>query len=123
MNARPRSQRVFLIYAALVCLCVSDGVGPRLVPYPAAKAARLTRVAPAKGSLDRPAFIADNSNGSSHRAGEASDSLNKLPVHYAPPLTSSQSTPEGYLDFSLTPGRHLPSPVSLRHGRAPPRTA
>lgn len=123
MKERTQGLRALLIYTALLCLCVSDGVGPRLVPYPDRENARSTRPQAVENSTGRHASITEGepTPGAGHES--AGDTSKKLPVFYASAPSSSQSTGISQLAVSSTRSRRTSSTLSLRHGRAPPLPA
>lgn len=117
------SLRASLIYAALVCLCLSDGVGSRLVPYPKRETAGSARPEVVENPSGGQTSLAEDGPHSDVGLQAARDTFNKLPVFYATALSLSQSARSCRLAVIITRGRHLPTPVSLPQGRAPPRPA
>lgn len=117
---RPRIARACLIYTTLLCLCVSDGVGPRLVPYPASPEAYVRaqaataepggageRLGEADGEVCREDFTAD-------------DAAKKLPASAAPETSFDRSALARRRAAEAARPGHVPCSLSLRAGRAPP---
>ena len=114
--------RAFVVFASLVSLCISDGIGPRLIPFPsrerpepAAFAANATgagrlsavRTAPRAASGYEPKTVSPVWNNAS---------LDRAAV--SPPAVRPAARPDLY----ASPGYSFHTPSSTR-GRAPPRNS
>lgn len=114
--------RAFFIYAALLCLCVSDGVGPRLLPYPAS-AESPTRNQTSPGESSAPGNQRDSKESEVGRLkAQAGDTFKKLPVFSAPEISLIKLAQTCPADGNLSPPSHTPAFASLRLGRAPPQS-
>jgi len=123
--SRPLRIRALLIYAALACLCVSDGVGPRLLPYPShavAPTASPTEAARHSAAEDSPAerraFAGED--GGAHRLSKAGDTFKKLPVFGTAEADLWKSSPARQAAGNLSPPDKISAPSSTRFGRGPP---
>ena len=120
-----RRARALIIYAALVCLCVSDGVGPRLLPYPtqpAALAADEDHVSnqPLTESSSSESPRAAQEGGSRPKLVRAGDAFKKLPVFASPELSLIRLDPGRRKPGDLSPPSRASALPSLRPGRGPP---
>lgn len=119
---RPGISRAFLIYAALICLCISDGVGPRLLPYPASTESN----APRQTAHGAPSDFESQSDSDEGEVGRETskdgDAFKKLPVFSAPETTLIKSALTRQRAGDLSPPGHIPCSTSFRSGRAPPLT-
>ena len=119
---RPGISRAFLIYTALICLCISDGVGPRLLPYPASTQSNVFR----QTAHGAPSDLKSQSDSDESEVGRETskdgDDFKKLPVLSAPGTTLIKSALARQRAGDLSPPGHTPGSTSLRSGRAPPLT-
>jgi hypothetical protein len=116
--------RALVLYAALACLCVSDGIGPRLIPFPASS----PHLSPARAGFShylddfggRPAAPSATSPPFALKLSKAGDAFKKTPVFSAPdfalPRTALPQQTKRHYDYLHT---HHAS-LRLRCGRAPP---
>jgi hypothetical protein len=117
--------RALILYAALACLCVSDGIGPRLIPFPAsagphrhAFGAGQPRASDySAGGPASPAATAPPTNLKLSRAGDA---FKKIPVFSAPDFALPQATPLRRAIHHLSHSFTRRASLRLRFGRAPP---
>jgi hypothetical protein len=118
----PRKVRALFVYAALACLCVSDGVGPRLLPYPtlARDKVALRSVADSTRWQSSPHITSAAVPAKQLKAG---DSLKKIPVFSAPDFTFVETTLARSLVGDLSPPSLSTVSPSHRMGRAPPAFA
>lgn len=123
MKARPYSPRAFLIYAALVCLCISDGIGPRLVPYPASGGGEAARQVDGSDSPGWGSLALTVGLDSTHQHQGAGHAFKKLPIFYAPPFISTRSSLIIQAAACLPSHRHISIPPLLPSDRGPPRLA
>lgn len=127
MAARQHSTRAVLIYAALIFLCVSDGVGPRLVPFTIidskAEPSSLQAGSPQHLShnveTNRNALRQKNSPDSTAQPTLA-DEVNKLPIFFASELCLVYSTQICERAGGLNRRLQISIATSLKEGRGPP---
>ena len=128
-KARPRIKRGILIICALVSLCLSDGVGPRLMPLPVPEAApasaELRQVndpaassvpSPAKGSSPRVVMAAAAQN----RAGSPDQQV-QTAIHAPQGMFEAPAVVSLKVHGDYGPLLSFSAPVSRPPGRGPPR--
>lgn len=114
--------KALLVFASLVLLCVSDGIGPRLLPYPSSEAEGFSRVpgtalcGAATDGTSAPSVESDALVGHADKAVTpiwGGSSSGKIAVS---PPQGDQPPPDFYAppDYSF-------SLASSPQGRAPPR--
>ena len=128
-QGRPKVWRAFLIHAALLCLCVSDGVGPRLVPYyvspvySAETASGRTRPASA-GASERTRTPPSVASGAViPKTSKAGDAFKKLTFFAAPYISLIPAVPAQRKAADLSRPANTSVCLPLHFGRAPPRPA
>ena len=121
--------RALLIIGALVSLCLSDGVGPRLMPLPVSDAA--TASAEAQQGIDPAASRAPSpKKGSGPRIEMAATAQNRAGARHQQAPTATHA-PQGMLEAPAViilkvrgaygPLLSFTAPVSRPPGRGPPR--
>lgn len=122
-QARTGSTRALLICAALACLCASDGVGPRLLPYPALTHSRAAAHHAAQQSPNRQGQTEADQGDPAAETVKAGDASSKLPVFSTRGVSFIRPAAPGLMAGAAG---HLPpptAPATLRAGRAPPSRA
>lgn len=129
-QTRSNTVRLLLIISSLLSLCVSDGVGPRLLPLPGAQESVLTAQSQL-GSYASSTRTPTPSGRLSQRMEMASGSQFRAGNHHQDTQHATHAL-QGVLDKAVNllegapnnygPLQSLAAPVSLRRGRAPPRT-
>lgn len=108
--------RALVVFASLVSLCVSDGIGPRLVPYPSQ--ATPERAAPAARARLLSTVRSEARAASEHQPKAITPVWNNASLACAaisPPAVSLSAPPDLY----DSAGYFARTPSSTR-GRAPP---
>lgn len=113
--------RTALIYVALVCLCLSDGVGPRLVPYPATHGVSSGDQAKRCEATERDAKPDADEYEIGNSPFAADDAFEKLSVFSASETFLIQSPLAHRSSGGLNPSETSNTLTHLYHGRAPPR--
>lgn len=122
-QARTGSTRALLICAALACLCASDGVGPRLLPYPALTHSRADAFAPAQQSPHREGQTEADQRDPAAETVKAGDSSSKLPVFSTQGVSFIRPAARGLKVGAAGSVPRPTAPATLRAGRAPPSRA
>lgn len=123
MKAGPYSLRGVLIYVALACLCISDGIGPRLLPYPSAEGEGSARPALREAFAGQQGPLSEGGREASAEPGGTDYKVKKSQFFYASALPFTQSTLARRAANRPERREHVSAPPSLRRGRAPPRIA
>lgn len=111
--------RAFVVFASLVSLCVSDGIGPRLVPYPSQPTPE--RAAPAARASLLSAVRSETRAASEHQPKAVTPVWNNTALDRAaisPPTVRPAAQPDLY----DSPSYSFRNSSSTR-GRAPPRNS
>jgi hypothetical protein len=111
--------RAFVVFSSLVSLCVSDGIGPRLVPYPSQPATERAASAARESRLS--ALRSETRAASEHQPKAVTPVWNNAALDRAaisPPTVRPAAQPDLY----ASPGYSFRNPSSTR-GRAPPRNS
>ena len=120
--------KVLLILVVLVSLCVSDNVGPRLLPLPPIAVAASTPGPADHGLARSPAPSHDRAGGArvemlsatQRRAGAERQSP-QVAAHSPKFELVVPSRPHSLREESYPPSAESPAPFSRPKGRAPPR--
>lgn len=105
-----RRRSAIVIYLALICLCVSDGIGPRLVPYSVSLSA---------GDEKPDCLSLPEQSQGIHLWGE--DTVEKVPISLPPEVCFSQSILALQTTAGFTRNRLITTALSPRRERSPPR--
>ncbi|HLL77180.1 MAG TPA: hypothetical protein VK421_18145 [Pyrinomonadaceae bacterium] len=116
--------RSAVVFASLAALCVSDGIGPRLIPFPSRQPQRLAEPAARGGGAGEsrlPVSRAEARAGSGHQPKAVTPVWNNASLDraaVAPPAARHSAPP----DFYNSPAYSFRAYSSAR-GRAPPRNS
>ena len=121
--------RALLIIGALISLCLSDGVGPRLMPLPVPEAARASAEVP-QGNAPTASRVPSPVKGSTSRVEMAATAQNRAGARHQQSQTATHA-PQGMFEApaviilkvhgSYGPLLSFTAPVSRPPGRGPPR--
>ena len=122
--------RAFLIISALVSLCLSDGVGPRLMPLPVSEAVAASAEVQQQGNAPAASRVPSPAKGSSARVEMAATAQNRAGARHQQVQTATHA-PQGMflapaviilkVHGAYGPLLSFTAPVSRPPGRGPPR--
>ncbi len=123
MSLRQGNWSSLLIFFEILCLCISDGVGPRLVPF---------QTQHADSEFGKPIFQECCGQRDAFGRGDKSQTrsefgrlngFNKLPIFFSTEPFFAEALQISRSLEDLERRSHFSSVRSLKHGRAPPQPA